>query len=542
MYILGINGGFGGGFQDSCACLYADGKIIAAVEEERLNKIKYSTGFFPLLSIREVLDLGNITIKEVALIAFHGITWPEKIEPDIKNYFLHHFGFCPPIKRYHHHDAHAASAYYLSGFEEALIVTMDNSGDGVASQIATGKNGKIEVLKRWNRPCSFGTFYSTITQLAGFMRDGGEYKLMGLAPYGNPIFNFEKFLSYNDGNYHINTEYLYPIKPGESFPNKQITLYNEQLLQDLKIDPFSSSFHTDIKKDLAASAQMHLENIVCEWINYWIQNTGLKKICLAGGVAMNCVLLKKMTERCNIENMYVPPFAGDQGISIGAAFLAGTEASIFPDRAAFTAYTGRAYASNEIEKVLSSYHLPYKKITAPEKIAADYITQGKIIAWFRGKSEIGARALGNRSILADPSNPKMKDKINSAVKFRESFRPFCPAVLEEDFDLYFESATHSIPYMNMTADCKPLTIKELPAVVHVDNTARVQTVNNKNNPIFHSLLQHLKELTGHGVVLNTSLNVRHQPMAYDVNDVLTCFYTSGIDAAFIGDYLIEKNT
>jgi carbamoyltransferase len=542
MYILGINGGFGGGFQDPCACLYADGNIIAAVEEERLNKIKFSTGFFPLKSVHEVLSIGKITLAEVNVIAIHGITWQEKIEDDIRNYFLHHFGFCPVIKRYHHHTAHAASSFYLSGFDEALVVTMDNSGDGISSQIMLGKNGKLELLKNWSRPNSFGTYYSCITQLAGFDRDSDEYKLMGLAPYGNPdAYNFNFLLSNDDnGNYTLNQEYIYPIQQGQSFPNKQIPLYNQILSDKLDISNSFSIQKSKIQKDLAASAQKHLEDIICKWINYWLKKTGQKNICLAGGVTMNCVMNKKIRERCHIDNLFIPPFAGDQGVSIGNAFLAGLENNILPDKQHFTAYTGRYFTTNEIETILTHNNISYKIQEDVVRKAAQYISEGKIIGWFQGKAEIGARALGNRSILANPAIKGIKDKINQKIKFRESFRPFCPSVLAEDFNIYFISDLHEIPYMNVTVDCKPLTITELPEVVHADNTARVQTVSSENNVIFHQLLTELKNKTGHGVVLNTSLNVRNQPMAYDVNDALITFFTSGMDALFIENILIEK--
>lgn len=314
MYILGINGGFGGGYQDPCACLYKDGKIVAAVEEERLNKIKFSTGIFPLKSIQEVLSIGNITFKEVGIVAFHGSTWQSKIEDDIRNFLLHHFGICPEIKRYHHHIAHAASSYYLSGFDEALVVTMDNSGDGISSQLMIGKNGRLELLKSWQRPDSFGTFYSCITQLAGFNRDADEYKLMGLAPYGNPnAFDFDFLLSNDEnGSYFLNPEYIYPITQGQSFPNKQIPLYNQQLLNTLNISSSVSIKNTNIQKDLAASAQYQLEKVVCTWLNFWIKETGIINICLSGGVAMNCVLNQQIMKRCDTDSLFIPPFAGDQ--------------------------------------------------------------------------------------------------------------------------------------------------------------------------------------------------------------------------------------
>lgn len=542
MYILGINGGFGGGYQDACACLYKDGNIIAAVEEERLNKIKFSTGLFPLRAIQEVMNVGNVTISDIAVLAFHGQTWQEKIEEDIRIFFNHHFGQCPSIKRYHHHDAHAASTFFLSGFEEALVVTMDNSGDGISSQIMLGKNGKLELLKNWKRPDSFGTFYSCITQLAGFNRDADEYKLMGLAPYGNPTAYDLDFLLSNDedGNYFLNTDYIYPIFPGQSFPNKQIPLYNQLLLGKLNINNSASIKETDIQKDLAASAQYQLEKVVCKWLEFWIHKTGVKNSCLAGGVAMNCVLNQQIAKLNCVENIFIPPFSGDQGISVGNAFLAGIENGSLPKLENFTPYIGRSFTAIEIENVLKANRIRYRIIDNISEKAANLLANGKIIGWMQGAAEIGARALGNRSILANPAIKGMKEKINATIKHRERFRPFCPSVLQEDFDSYFSAKQNRIPYMNITVDCKEITKIELPEIVHANDTARVQTVSSENNAIFHSLLTELKSKTGHGVVLNTSLNVRNQPMAYEVNDALITFFTSGMDALFIDNILIEK--
>lgn len=542
MYILGINGGFGGGYQDACACLYKDGNMIAAVEEERLNKIKFSTGLFPLKAIQEVMNLAGITISDIDFLAFHGQTWQQKIEEDIRIFFNHHFGQCPTIKRYHHHDAHAASTYFLSGFEEALVVTMDNSGDGISSQIMLGKNGKLELLKNWKRPDSFGTFYSLITQLAGFNRDADEYKLMGLAPYGNPLAYDLDFLLSNDedGNYFLNTGYIYPITPGQSFPNKQIPLYNQLLLSKLNINNSASIKETDIQKDLAASAQYQLEKVVCKWLEFWIHKTGVKNSCLAGGVAMNCVLNQQIAKLNCVENIFIPPFSGDQGISIGNAFLAGIENGSSPRLESFTPYTGRSFTAIEIENILKENRIRYRIIDNISEKAADLLANGKIIGWMQGAAEIGARALGNRSILANPAIKGMKEKINATIKHRERFRPFCPSVLQEDFDSYFSAKQNRIPYMNFTVDCKEITKIELPEIVHANDTARVQTVSSENNAIFHSLLTELKNKTGHGVVLNTSLNVRNQPMAYEVNDALITFFTSGMDALFIENILIEK--
>lgn len=542
MRILGINGGFGGGYQDACACLYADGRIVAAVEEERLIKTKFAPGHLPLKAIHEVLDLGNTTMADIDQIAFHGISWPQRVEEELNTYIRHHFGLCPPVFRVHHHDAHAASTFYLSGFDEALVITIDNSGDGISSQLMTGRNGKLELLKRWERPNSFGSFYSCITQLCGFERDAGEYKLMGLAPYGHADrYDLSPVLQYTgEGDYRLDTSYLYPITAGQGFPNKQIPLYSDKLLQLLGL-PASGRITDDaVKRDLAAAAQKQLEAVVCDWIRYWVERTGIKNICLAGGVAMNCVMNRRILESCGINALFVPPFAGDQGISAGAAFLAGADAGIMPDHEFFSAYTGREFSTNEIRTILDRDHIPYRELADPVKTAADHIASGKIIGWFQGKAEIGPRALGNRSILANPAIPDMKDRINRAIKFRESFRPFCPSVPEEDFSYYFSSPATRIPHMNITAACLENTIRALPAIVHQDQTARVQTVCDGDNPLYYQLLLELKARTGHGVVLNTSLNVRNQPMAYDVQDALITLYTSGMDALFLGNLLVEK--
>lgn len=541
MYILGINSGFGGGYQDACACIYANGKFLAVVEEERLNKIKYSTGLFPLLAIQEVLSIAKITIQDISIVAFHGSSWQGSIEDDIRTYFMHHFSYCPLIKRFHHHDAHAASTYYLSGFKDALVVTMDNSGDGIASQIMIGKNGKLDLLKRWQRPNSFGTFYSTITQLAGFKRDGDEYKLMGLAPYGNPNrFDFSDFLfNIEQGNYHLNGDYIYPIQNQQAFPNKQIPIYSKILLNRLNLI-FTDLKFEEIKKDLAAAAQQHLENVVVKWIKFWIKETGMTNVCLAGGVAMNCVLNQKILERCDVKSIYIPPFASDQGISVGNAILAGIEQHIIPKSNKISAYTGRKFSTNEIIKFLDQNKISYTFLENPIELAADYISNNKIIGWFQGSAEIGARALGNRSILANPMQKGIKDKINNTIKFREDYRPFCPSIILEDAATLFDMQLLEYPYMNITVNCNTKTKELFPDIVHADNTARIQTVTKEINPTFYQLLVTLKQRLGYGIVLNTSLNTRSQPMCYDINDALTTLYTSGLDALFIENILIKK--
>ena len=290
---------------------------------------------------------------------------------------------------------------------------------------------------------------------------------------------------------------------------------------------------------LAAAAQMQLEKIVVELIKYWKDKTGITNVCLAGGVALNCEVNRKIQEEINLTGFFIPPYSGDQGISVGAAYLASGEDGIKPKQE-ISPYLGKEYSNNEIRESLVKSKVKILEIDNKHEFTAKLLSIGKIIGWFQGRSEMGPRALGNRSILANPNITNIKEKINSSIKFRESFRPFCPSVLKEDFDNYFTSSLLDYPYMNVNVKAKPNVKIELPEIVHVDNTSRVQTVSHEFNSDFYELLLQVKKYTGHGLLINTSFNVRNHPIVESPYNALECFYSSGLDALIMGDFVIEK--
>lgn len=541
MYILGINGGFRQGYQDVSAVLVKDGVVIAAIEEERLSRIKFSAGKLPYLAVLEVLKIGNITIQDIQVVAFHGSTWQPNFVPKIESYFQQQFGYAPTIQLFHHHDCHIASAYYASGFQKSLIISIDGSGDGISIQISTGIDGKIKTLHREERPNSLGIFYSMITQYCGFIRDSDEYKLMGLSSYGKRnAFDFSWLLDFDDGKITISQDYLVKVEALQPSPHRDEMLFNE-LLED-RLGQKRRMPNTEIStfyKDIAASAQQHFENILLKIVEYYTANTGLSKVCMAGGAALNCVANQKIMNADFVEELYIQPASSDAGISLGAAWLACIENNIKP-LATENTYLGNAFSNEDIEKVLNSCKVKYQKIENSTQLAAQYLAANKVIGWFQGKMEFGPRALGNRSILANPCHPKMQQIVNEKIKLREGFRPFCPSVIEEDIDLYFEGKQKIAPYMTITFEATEYAKENIPSVIHVDGTARIQTVSRQKNKIYYSLLLEMKQLTGHGVVLNTSFNLSHEPIVCTPRDALATFFSSGLDALFIGDFLVEK--
>ena len=543
MYILGINGGFRPGYQDVSAVLLKDGVVLAAVEEERLSRIKYSPGRLPYLSIHEVLKTADITIRDIDLVAFHGSTWGIDIEEKLQAYFSNHFGHCPKIIRYHHHDCHAMSSYVMSGFETALSFTMDNSGDGISLQVSKITPDAIETIYRSTRPHSLGIFYSMITQYAGFTRDGDEYKLMGLSSYGNRHkYDFSFLLNVSEGQLRINEKYIQPLLPNQPGSHRDEMLYSrsftKKMGRDRRVD--DSDAATDIYfKNIAASAQQHFEHCLMALVEYYVIQTGIRKVCLAGGAALNCVANQKIMNLSCVDAIFIQPASSDAGVSLGAAWLASAEHNIKPVANRNT-YLGRAYDNEDIRQMLENCKVSYAFVEHPEIEAAKMIAEGQVIGWFQGAMEFGPRALGNRSILANPCNASSKDIVNQKIKFRESFRPFCPSVLEEDVELYFSGKSKQSPYMTITYDAKDFALQSIPAVIHVDHTARIQTVSESDNPLFYSLLRELKRINRHGVVLNTSFNRSHEPIVCSPRDALATFYSSGLDALFLGNYMILK--
>lgn len=540
MIVLGINGGFRLGYQDISAALAINGKIIAAVEEERLNRIKHSPGQLPFLAIKEVLNIAGIKFGDIDIIATHGETWGNEFPPRIRDYFCFNFGQCPSLQIYHHHDCHAASTYYASGFKKAMVVTLDSSGDGISLQLAVGENQKIKVVKRIARPDSLGIFYSLITQFCGFQRDSDEYKLMGLASYGNKTaFDFNSVISYSNKELKLNTEYIKAIAPGQPQPTRQERLFTEKFEKVYGEHRLIGAAMSDFYMDIAASAQYHFENILVDVVTDFYRETGIGKICLAGGGALNCAANKRIANLNFIEEIFVQPASSDAGISVGAAYLASVGEGI-TCQPMDDVYLGTSYSNDNIQHLLQQLNLSFKIVDDPSSVAAKHIAEGKVIGWLSGRMELGPRALGGRSILANPAAQNIQQIVNQKIKFREGFRPFCPSVLEEESPIYFKGRPTTAPFMTINFDVQSGNKEKIKGIVHIDNTARVQTVSPTTAPQFHSLIKALKDETGTGVVLNTSFNRSNEPIVNSPVDAVSCFYGSGLDYLFLENFVLSK--
>ena len=542
MKILGINGAFGGSYQDAAAALLINGALVSAIEEERITRIKFASGKLPLQAIKAILKQQQLSIKDIDIVAFHGHTWPQAIENKLEQFFYNYFGHCPTIKRYHHHQAHAASTYYASGYKEALIITFDGSGDGISTRISVSNNNQIKTLDEYQRPNSLGIYYTAFTQLCGFQKDKDEYKIMGLAAYGNPTkFNLEEVLSFSNGRYQLNEKFLATYTPGMPSSDNQEMVYNNSLPLHLNIEKRVNEPLTETYKHLAASCQQQLEKTVIQLINYWVKETGISNVCLAGGVALNGLMIYSITKQIPGITIYVPPVAADMGIALGNAYLAAIDNNILP-LPLDSAFKGNSFSDEEIETTLKLCNIKYQYCENIVEATTTHLLQNKVIAWFQGKMEYGPRALGNRSIIALPHKKEMKDIINKKVKFRESFRPFGASVLEEDFNTCFHTlGIQTAPYMNRVFEVKNEMIEFIPAVVHFDNTCRVQTVNATQNKLYYELLQHVKLLTHHGVLINTSFNLDNEPIVCTPREAIASFYASGLDVLVIGNYIVTKN-
>ena len=539
MYILGINGGVRAGYQDVSSVLIKDGKVVFALAEERINRKKHSSGQLPYYSIKAALDFAKINIKDVDYVATHGSTWGKSYENVLEEYLKYSFGHAPKIMRVHHHVCHAASAYYGSGFKEAMVLTMDASGDGVAVQKAIGKAGKIKVLEQESRTNSLGIFYSIMTQFCGFTRDTDEYKLMGLAPYGDSSkVDLSEVLKLENNGYSFDNRFLKELTPGAPQPSRQQAAYSEKLNVLLGVSRLPGADMTDHYMNVAAATQETLQAIVIDLVTQLHKKTGLRKLCLAGGVALNCEINRFLMNLDFIDEIFVQPASGDDGISLGAAWQASAELGV-PPVPADSYYLGKAYSQDEVKACLDLLNINYLSIDNPAETAANLVAKDLVVAWYQGRDEFGPRALGARSIIANPKHPGMKRLINQKIKFREGFRPFCPSVLEEDASLYFTGKQKIAPYMTINYSVNNPSLA--PSISHVNKTARIQTVNNSQNKLYWEYLNTLKKKIGVGMSINTSFNRSNEPVIHSPKDAISAFYGSGIDAMLIGDFLIKKD-
>ena len=562
---------------DSSACIIVNGKLIAAIEEERINRKKHYSGY-PIESIKECLRIADKKDSEITDIAFNtrsssnllpkGIFFLKnfsfkkvllsesfKNKINVKGLLLDKFTLNKNVKFHYieHHLAHIASAFYPSGFNDAVGLSIDGSGDFVTLAISECKNNRIKIIKKTNFPNSLGIFYHAMTQFLGFKNYGDEYKVMGLAAYGKPKY-FDKikdnlFIKNKKSIFELNLNYFNHHKNNFKYIAKD-SLYIDEIFNSNLNKLFSSEFKSIINKDqfnkdFASSVQKIYEYFFKKIIDKLSLKNFSKNLVFAGGCALNSSANRFITNDNKLfEKVYIPCAPGDNGGALGAAFVV---SSHFKNKTQNykNPYLGTEFSNDDVKKILN--HDKYKNAVTYNfiendvdlfKSAAKLITEGKIVGWFQGQMEFGPRALGNRSILADPRNPDMKNIINMKIKRRESFRPFAPSILEKYQSDWFESKFIN-PYMSSITKVKSDKQKIIPAVTHVDNTARIQTVSLDSNFRYASLINEFYLLTNVPILLNTSFN-ENEPIVMKPEEALNCLIRTDMDAVFINNYLVKK--
>jgi carbamoyltransferase len=538
-----------------------DGKVLAFAEEERLNREKH-TKAFPHRSIGFCLEFGGMGIKDIDYVAY-----PFKPLTDYRRGFVDFLARFPhSYKRFAgqtmfdyrlirkvidfsrtygykkrsiflgHHDAHAASSFLVSPFEEAAILSIDRGGDYLSTMLARGQGQRIEILDSIRNPHSLGSVYSAITSYLGFKPNGGEGKVMGLAPYGSPTFyeDFKELVGFNGENgLEIDLSYFsYQLFGGYGISKKFIERFGLPRQAESAVE--------ERHEDIAWALQKVTEDAACRMAQTLQKRTGLRKLCLAGGVALNSAMNAMILRNTDFEEIFIQPAANDAGTSMGAALYLWHTALNNPRNWRMeNASLGPSYSEREIESALSEYEMNFQRVERPAVVAAKLLADGRIVGWLQGRMEIGPRALGNRSILADPRPAKMKDILNSRVKHREGFRPFAPSILEEHAPEYFEESRPS-PFMLLVLPIKKRMRHKVPAVCHVDGTGRLQTVGQEANPLYYELISEFNKMTGVPMVLNTSFNVRGEPIVCSPEDAIKCFNGTEMDALIMGNYLVRK--
>ena len=569
MYNLGISCYY----HDSAAALLKDGHVIAAVEEERFSRKKFDDGY-PKMAIDWCLNECAISPKQIDSVAFYDKPilkferlldnyiavaprgmysfldtipkWLHKrlwIKNEIKNHLK---DFKGNIIFPEHHMSHAAYAFYTSEFDESAILTIDGVGEWTTASFGIAKNNKIQLTNDIRWPHSLGLFYSAFTYFLGFKVNEGEYKLMGLSSYGKPKYYDlikENLIDVkNDGSIHLNMKYF-------AFTYDKV-MTNENFAQLFGIPPRKEGEKTEqIHYDIGASAQKVLEDVMLKMVNHIYLKTKMKNLCMSGGVALNGVANYQILKNGPFDNVHIPPSPGDGGSAVGCAqylyFVHNNKKRIIENNHSKliqeNVYVGPSYNDEDIIKFLDSNNIKYEKFEKQSllKKTAQLISTGNIVGWYQGKMEWGPRALGNRSILADPRNASMKDILNEKIKHRESFRPFAPSVLEEYASDFFDIDIPS-PYMLMVAKVKKPEI--IPAVTHVDGTSRLQTVSNDANPLYYDLINEFYKITGVPVIINTSMNVMGEPIVNTPEQAFQMIVKTDMDCLVMGNNLIFSDS
>jgi carbamoyltransferase len=577
MNILGINAYHG----NSSAALLSDGKLAAAVEEERFNRVKYAAGF-PAEAIRYCLKTAGLTLADVDHVAvprnpyarlgtklFYAMRMPSFARErarvlakftGIKEALAAALGTDPRkvsarFHRVEHHVAHLASAFYCSPFDQAALLSADGLGDFASSMWGAGFGQRMKIHGSIAFPHSLGLYYSAVTQYLGFLKFGDEYKVMGLGAYGEPEFidEFRDILRANGARFHLGLEYFthHRTGPEMSWAEADQTpvlgkMYSDAMPRKLGPVRAPGAPIDQRHKNLACSLQARLEEVYLGMLRRLAEETGMKSVCLAGGVAFNCVANGKIPSSTGFENVYVHPAAGDAGLAVGAAQFVWHQ--VLGNPRAFEmehAYWGPEFSRDEIREAVGASRLFSQGCTIRElpedellEKTAAIVAGGKILGWFQGRAEWGPRALGNRSIVADPRRPEMKEILNRRIKHREIFRPFAPSILAEKTGEWFEQ-THPSPFMTMAYPVKLGLREKIPAPTHVDGTGRLQTVTSSANPRYWKLIRAFERQTGVPVVLNTSFN-DNEPIVCKPREAVDCFERTEMDALVLGDFLITR--
>jgi len=569
--ILGVHCG-----HDSGAAIIKGPKIIAAAAEERFTRIKHY-GYLPLESIKFCLKSANAEINDLDALAFAQVSFPEELKPLFKfnqkllkrkiksakglkdrirlallgiirklltlppstppSYFqTYEINHEMPIFFVEHHLAHAATAYYTSGFgSDNLIVTADGIGDRISTAVWQAVDCVIHPLVKYGREGSLGWFYGIVTEALGWWIGEGEGKTMGLAAYGNPNRAKNELI-----------RYLPIYSNGHLQKTAPFSLPSEWIIQDTRHWHFPESLTVQKlleqfkREDLAAASQALLEEQMLNLISFWVKKLDIRHLCSAGGVFLNVKMNQHLLSNLSLEEYHIFPCAGDGGVALGAALQAYSELTNHPQFPAITNdYFGPEYTNNEIESMLELRKLKYEKVDDIAATCGEKLAKGKIVAWFQGRMEYGPRALGNRSILMDPRRKENKDIINNQVKFREPWRPFCPSLLEEAAPEYIVKSRKA-PFMIISFDTVGKKVYEIPAVVHVDGTMRPQTVSKTVNPRYYQLIESFAQYSSTPVILNTSLNIRGEPIVCSPLDAIESFFNTGLDVLALNNFLLEK--
>ena len=585
LYILGISAYY----HDSAACVVKNGEILAAAQEERFTRKKHDFRF-PAHAVEYCLDEAGISVRELDAVGFYEnpskkfnriLTTYEGIAPrgfgiyqkSLKSWLERKIWILDQIKkeldypgRIHyaeHHASHASSAFFPSPFENAAILTVDGVGEWATTTFGQGSGNTFAILKELNFPHSLGLLYSAFTYYTGFRVNSGEYKVMGLAPYGDPCYVDiikEKLVKIkDDGSFRLNMDYFGYLDGNTMTNNRFNDLFGGPPRQPES--PLSQK-----EMDLARSVQDVTEEILAKMCNFLHEETQEENLCMAGGVALNCVANGKLLKRGPFKNIWIQPAAGDAGGAIGVALylwhkILNNKRSVSACDGMKGSYLGPSYSDEKIQEYLNTGHIPYTVFPGDTLFdqVADVLREGNVVGWFQGRMEFGPRALGNRSIIADSRNTEMQKKLNLKIKFRESFRPFAPSVIREDVSDYFDLDCDS-PYMLIVANVKkartyPMNSEQnclfgidklnvirsdIPAVTHVDYSARIQTVHDKTNPRYHKLITAFKRKTGYSVLVNTSFNVRGEPIVCSPAEAYQCFMRTQMDVIALGNCILYK--